>query len=276
MADFGAVTQMGVGIYEGVMKFILYTAPFFFVAIILVGVYFWLRRRNLYGINCIIYTIADNNLIQGKDKGGIVKNLLGVDEFRFKKRKKGCPVPNRKHWVMQDNGKFCIHFYRHSEDDFEPVEAKPVYETCTETPIPNKKVGLIGKVKGLVNPSFPTDNKTVSFDMKEQFKGINFTPIKSESKQYLDMKAKESVFKYKVQKKFEQWKPVIMFGAVAICFIILVIWGFDYSKEVMNKQANCISAEVCQDVAEKVYNVAPKQETNTEPKQPGFKNPFEG
>lgn len=276
MANFGAVTSLAYTLYESGMKFLLYTTPFFLVAVILILIYFYLRRRNLYGLDCIIYTVADNNLIQGRDRGGIIKNALGVEEFRFKKRKKGCPVPNRKHWVMQDNGKFCIHFYRHSEDDFEPCEAKPDYAD-TKVPILNKKVGIKDKIKGFIQPGLqdvPQDEGLHDFNIKKQFQGINFTPIKSDSKQYLNMKAKEIVAKNKKKKASDKWVPVIMYGSLIIGFILLLLWGFDYGKSVMDHQVNTISPEVCKEVAEQVYGVAKEVETAEPPAKEGFKTPF--
>jgi len=271
MADFSSVTILAGDVYRGVMTFIIYTGPLFLVAVLLLIGFFVLKRRKVFSIDCIIYTLSDNNLIQGRDNGGIVKNLLGLEEFRFKKRKKGCPIPNRKHWIMQDNGRFCIHFYRHSEDDFEPCEAKPAY---METPVPKQKVGVLSKIKGLVKGDMgevPADTTIHDVDIKKNFAGISFTPIKSDSKQYLDMKTKETIYKFKVQKKFDQWKPVIMYGSLVIGFIILVIWGFSYGEHVMDKQVNCISPDVCKEVAREVYGVAPKQPVEEEK---GFKTPF--
>jgi len=250
LADLGSITTLGMDIFNSLITFVLYALPFLFIAILLLVGFFILKKRKVFDIDVIIYTIADNNLIQGRDKGGIVKNLLGLDEFRFLKRKKGCPVPNRKHWMMQDSGKFCIHFYRHSEDDFEPVEAKPKYEEAMKVPVPDKKVGIKSKIKGLVNSAMnpgqgevEKEEELKSFDIKKQFLGINFTPIKSDSKQYLNMKAKEIIYKNKIAKKLDQWKPVIMYGSLMIGFIILVIWYFKYASVLVDKQISCTTPE---------------------------------
>lgn len=273
MADLGAVTSLGSEILHSIMTAMVYAIPFFFVAVLLIIVYFFIRKRKLYGLDCIIYTIADNNLVQGRDKGGVIKNALGLEEFRFKKRKKGCPVPNRKHWVMQDNGKFCLHFYRHSDDDFEPIEATPDYDVKTED-----KTGVMDKIKSFVQKDtdkkvpVPLDDSLKTVDMKSQFKGLKFTPIKSDSKQYLNMKAKEIVYKNKIQKKMDQWKPVIMYGSLIIGFIILVIWYFKYAGVLAEKQLNCISPEMCKQVAQEVYGLA--KDAGTESIKQGFKTPF--
>lgn len=270
MADFSAVYTMGSDAMMGVINFFIYALPFFGVAILLLIGFFIMRKRKVFGLDTIIYTVCDNNLIQGRDKGGIVKNLLGEEEFRFRKRKKGCPTPNRKFWIMQDNGRFCIHFFRHSEDDFEPCEAKP---TFMEVPVPNKKAGVMSKVKGLVQGKMgdvPTDNSLKVADIKKDLMGIKFTPIKSDSKQYLNMKAKEIVYKNKIKKSTaEQWKPVIFWGALCITFIILVIWYFKYAGILVDKQIMCTTAEEVKAVVQ-----AMKDGGAAETVKEGFRNPF--
>lgn len=274
MADLGVIITLGQDVFTSIITFFVYALPFFAIAILLLVGFFFVKKRKVYGIDTIIYTISDNNLIQGRDKGGIVKNLLGLEEFRFRKRKKGCPIPNRKHWIMQDNGRFCIHFYRHSEDDFEPCEAKPEYADM-KVPIPSQKAGIKDKIKGLVNKTInpgqedvPADKTVKDFDIKKQFLGIKFTPIKSDSKQYLNMKAKEIIYKNKIAKKMDQWKPVIMYGSLMIGFIILVIWYFKYAAVLVDKQIICSTpAEIKQIVQAMGGGVK-------EAASQGFKNPF--
>lgn len=203
----GTAMEMGKGVGMSVGKFFLYAMPFIIVLALLLILFLYLRKMKVYGIDCIIDTLCDGNLVRAKDKGGVVINTLGVEEFRFKRLKKGCPIPPRKFWILQNNGKFGIHFFRHSDEDFEPV------------------------------------------DIRQQYKNVTFTPIKSDSKQYLVMKGKEIVMKHKLKSGLEKWGTVAVFGGCIVLCIFMIIWYFKYAGELADKQLSCITAETCKQIA---------------------------
>jgi len=236
--DMSMFTDVAKSTFEGLMTFLVYGLPFIAMLMLLAVIFFVLKRRKVYAIDCIVYTLSNNNLVEGMDKGGIVKNALGVEEFRFQKRKKSCPVPNRKFWVIKDNGKYCIHFYRHSDDDFDPVEIKPKKDGGVPVPVPVP--GLKQRIVSKLNPAFKEDKNIKPIDVKEQFKGVDFVPVKSETKQFLMMKAKEIVYKNKIKKSLEKWTPMIMWGGLIIAFIFLVIWYFKYAGVLADRQLNCL------------------------------------
>ncbi len=214
--DVGSQVGMSMG------KFFIYAVPFILMLTLLFLLFLWLRRMKVYSIECIIDTVCDENIVRSKDRGGIVKNKLGVEEFRFKRLKKGCPIPPRKLWILQNNGKFGIHFYRHSEEDFEPI------------------------------------------NLRAQYKSVNFTPIKSDSKQYLVMKGKEIVMKHKIAKGLEKWGPIAVFGGCIVLCIFMIIWYFKYASELANKELACITAETCKQIASQFGSQAAE----------GLKSPF--
>lgn len=212
-------------------QFFLYFVPFALIAAGLVILFFILKRKKVYQIEVTIDTVTDNNLVRSTDEGGVVKNLLGCEEFRLKRLKKSMRVPPRDLWILKNNGRFAIHFYRIGDDDFCPV------------------------------------------NVRAEYKKVTFNPIKSESKQFLNMKAKEIIYKNKITRKLEEWKPVILWGTLVIGFIFLVIWYFKYAGELSARELRCITPEACKAVVAEFCQAA---EPVKQAAQEGFLSPFKG
>lgn len=255
MAGFETISVLITGFIESLKVFLIYGLPLIAMAAVLGGITLYIRKQKIYSIEAVIDVVTSNNLVRCYDKGGIVKNLLGVEEFRFKKRKKSCPVPDRKYWILKDNGRFCIHFYRYSDDDFDPVNIS-VNNTGKKGigsifPIPSFKA-----VKNVLNPSSDTsfipDPKMKPADLKDEYSKISYTPIKSEAKQFMVMKNKEITLKNKRKSEREKWLPFLIYGGVIVLLIFTVFMHVQYAEKIADKQFDCIKPEMVKEVMKNI------------------------
>lgn len=259
MMDMGSIVVMFKEFGLTVIKGLMWAIPFVLLIVLLFLVFLYVRRAKIFRIDCIIDMVMDGNIVRCTDKGGIVRNLLGVEEFRFKKLKKCCAVPPQKYWLVQNTGKPGIHFYRHSADDFEPVDV-----SAGDAP---KQRGLLDRLEG----KYEKVNIKPS-DIKDQLKKVNFTPVKSDSKQFLVMKNREITEKNKRKGKNDWVKPLVMYGSAIMLVVIIVIFWFNHADNLVNAQVDCTTPKEAADFAKQLCGYV---EENPAPfETEGNKNPF--
>jgi len=225
------------------ISFVQIMIPMLFVFFILLGIWLVIRRKKIYNIACRILTRTSDNLVEGIDKGGVIRKG-DFEEFRLLKRKKSLPVPDRKFWVLNEKGKFSIYFFRHSEDDFEPIKTitrdipspSEAHEIETRKSIFQKWLSKRNYVNFMRHkPTYvfqPIDVKLLQ--------NLKLDPIKADNKAHHVLKSRENIIKHQRLSKWDKFLPYAGFGIVGTVFIFLVIWYFKLAGELADKGLVCM------------------------------------
>lgn len=108
----------------GIGTTLLIWLPILFV-LFLVGLFFLLfRNKRKFRIDCPIFSKVSGNIVEGFDKGAVMKTKEGTEYFKLQKRKTTMAVPDKRFWILNERGGISIKFYRYGLEDYAPLDLK--------------------------------------------------------------------------------------------------------------------------------------------------------
>ncbi|MBU1067100.1 hypothetical protein KKE60_04905 [Patescibacteria group bacterium] len=214
------------GFFSSAIEILMLIIPVVIIAGLVAGIIFYMRYKKIFIVDCNIRVIANNNLVTMQDKGGVFKNSLGNEEFRLQRSKVCMTIPDReKFWMLNNKGRFTIDFLKIGEADYLPIQTS-IGQKIRDILKPDKI--KYKEVKGMT--PVPTKEKLI-----EALKDLQYTPIPSQSKSFLQMKTKENIIKFQRQGKFEKLYPIFGIMIVAGLLVFSTMTYFKYAERLTDK-----------------------------------------
>ena len=225
MVSFGDLSSLGnfAGPFMGILKGILYAMPiliivgFFIIAIV------YIRKQKIYNIDVILMIATSDNLVIGNDRGGIIRTA-GGEKFVLKKRKKSLAIPDRKHWLLNEKGRFTVTLYKYGEDDFSPTKVTPLKELFSKAAKPQ---------------NFPEAPSIKPMDLKRDFDAVigdpRFIPMPSDSKSHYLVQSEINRLKHQKVRTWDKFAPVIQYAIVGVLIFLTMFYGYQFAQSNIDK-----------------------------------------
>lgn len=228
--NYGEILSQGLA---GVAMVVKIFVPLIIVSVLFLVALYIIRKKKIYNVEVrILSKTADNNLVEGEDRGGVTKRE-DVEEFRLLRRKIAMPIPERKFWILNEKGNFSIYFFKHSEHDFEPIEPRLIKKDWKK--LFRKYVRGDIKEEDEEYKKLKNEVKYNALDIKGDLADVYFEPIKADSKHFHLIKGREMILKHDTSSKLERLAPLAGYAFIGVVLIFLIIWYFQSAEKLTNK-----------------------------------------
>lgn len=212
MVELGAITEGLMGFVEGLKSFAVISLPLIILGVLFVVFFFVIKNRKLYNYDVFVLRGTKTNLVQGFDKGGVIK-MGDIRAFRLKNRKVMLSVPDDKYVVVNEKGGLSIYLDKFSDQDYRPVNIR-------------RELLRAKNEKGE-----DVEGNVTKMDLSE-----------GDSRNFHTQMSRELYQRHQTLSKLEKFAPFIGYAVVGVVFIFMIIWYFKYASILADKGLACMES----------------------------------
>lgn len=208
------------GILEALKNFMVIGIPLIAAGALFILIFFVLMNRKKFNYDVTILRGTETNLVQGYDKGGIIR-LGSIRAFRLRKRKINLSVPGDKYIVVNEKGGLSIYLDKFSDEDYRPIDIR-------------KQLEDVKKPSGEIE--------------KEYISKLGVS--EADSRNFFTQMTREIYNRHQQISKLEKFAPFVGYAVVGVVFIFMIIWYFKFGSQLADQGLECMKqvaplAEAC-------------------------------
>jgi|ETNvirnome_2_300_1030623.scaffolds.fasta_scaffold00142_41 hypothetical protein len=227
MAIGGLDASALAGPFMGMLKGLMYGLMFILPAALLMGVYMFIKKGRKYNVEVDLIVQTSDNLVRARDKGGIIK-ANDVERFILQKRKKSIPIPERKYWMVNENGKFTITLFKYGEDDFAPIKITSLKQLIKRNEFTEEELEAIPELGDYKELDIKNDLNKISSNPR-------FIAIPSDAKSHHLVNSKLLRIRNQQTKSLERFMPIIQMGMAVILVFLIMFYGYQFAQSNIDK-----------------------------------------